>query len=129
MIRSALLALALTACAVQPATSTDEQANCTQDQLVPNTICQQKCTPLDSCTDLSIQSGKCCTNYGHPAQPTTVGQVTCGNDPTDNDRPTCISTNHYDLVLAKIDCVTVTKWYTLTDGSVEQVKTTECHYA
>lgn len=128
-----LFALSLLApgCLTEPApdTSTDVQASCTQDPFSaePNTTCQQKppnCTPLNLCTDASFQYGTCCVHFGVPAQPTTVGAVTCGNEL--DGTPTCISQNHYDFGLVQVSCVTVTQWFVI-NGQVESQSTTDCH--
>jgi hypothetical protein len=123
------VALALTACAVQTDTSTEEQSLCTlYDQQHNQCPGQTSCTPLDSCTDANFQNGTCCVHFRYPAQPTTVGAVNCGTDPTNNDQPICIRTNHYDFGLVQISCTTVTRWYTDANGEVFSQQETECVY-
>lgn len=126
--KTALIAVLLTACLDAPSTSTDEQANCTQDPFAPeaNTIgCRQHCTALDSCTDANLQSGTCCAHFGTPA-PAPIHSVQCGNEL--DGTPTCIGTNRYfDGTLVQIECTTVTQWF-VVNGQVESQSTTDCHY-
>jgi len=128
-----LLFALLAGCLDSTATSTDEQSVCTQeDQDAGN--CPGGggggggggCTPIDYCVDADFQAGTCCVHHNHPANPTTVGQVQCGNDPTNNDQPICISTNKYDWGLVRVSCTSVTRWYHAPDGSVFSQTETEC---
>lgn len=123
MLLTALLAGCL------PTTSTTEQDLCTiQDQANGNCPGQEGCTPLDYCTNADFAAGTCCIHYNHPAQPTVVGQVHCGTDPTSNDQPICISQNDYDFGVLKIKCVTVTRWYRMPDGTVFSQQETSCTF-
>ncbi len=122
-----LLAALLAGCTAAPDTSAEEQALCTiQDQAAGTCPGQEGCVPLDWCGDYDLQGGTCCIYYGHPKSPTSVNAVVCGDDPTNNNRPTCISHNHYDFGIVKVDCTTVIVWYILMDGSVEKTVSTEC---
>lgn len=107
--------------------ATNAHAYCTiQDQAAGTCPGQEGCTPLDYCSDYEVQGGSCCIYYGHPTSPTIVDQTVCGDDPTNNYRPTCIKANHYKLGLIKVTCTTVTTWYVLMDGTIETTVSTTC---
>lgn len=126
------LALLLTACidanVIDVTTSTVDQAICNPDINTCPGGHPNHCTPIGQCTDAKLQNGTCCEHYGHPAYPTTVGEVICGNNL--EGLPTCISHNKYfEGTFVQIECTTVTEWFGDGNGGTTQVTSTECHYS
>jgi len=127
MIRTAtLLALALTACAVEPSTSTTEQFYCTIDNQAAGTCPgQEGCVPLDSCVDANLIDGSCCIQYGHPATPIDQG-ATCGN--TAAGTPYCQKKSTWFAgTFFQTTCSTVTYWIKAADGTVTTLVYTDCY--